>query len=274
MEIDLSQEVRILNVTTELLESAVNGAICQFYTNDNAVVSEVQPRDQIAQKYFYVLLLELFHTNNISTRFVPAASKEDSLLTLIRRVTDNPLLSGRTQNVTRLSERSQQFLDWLNCEFSHELYSAKVGKVLPIKMRRADALYLIGNRCKHALTRSNSITRKLVQAYRSSGTVISEDEEVLVLEDIDSWFLANFGGYHFTKICELCSNLYHAIIEYVRPEHVSRGKRGPDGVVRSYDPPSSLTGSAHRVEFHDLLQKVGTPRLPIIETTSYLTLRY
>ena len=192
---------------------------------------------------------------------------------LIRRVTESPQLSNVPENVERLAKRSQQFLDWLSHEFSYNLYSANVAKEVCIRLSRQDVLYLVGNRCKHSLTRSNAITQKLVQTYKTSGIEIAEDEETLLLDDIDTWFFDDFCGYHFTKICELCSNLYHAIIEYVRPEYISCARRD-GGMIRSYDVPSALTRSDHISEFYELMNRVGNPWIPIIQTPTCFALRY
>lgn len=269
--LDLPQEVRVLNVTTELVESAVNHLICCFYKNDDDVVIEVKPKNEIEKKYFYVLLLEF--VAGVNTEMIPAKNDGDNLLTLIRRITENPQLSTQTDNVKRLSERSQQFIDWLSHEFSYDLHSVNIRTKVCIRISRKDTLYLVGNRCKHSLTRSNAITKKLLQIYRASGITIPKEEETLVLEDIDNWFLTDFCGYHFTKICELCSNLYHAIIEYVRPEYESQAKR-EGGAVRSYDVPGTLTRSDCISEFYELLNKVGNPWVPIIQTPQIHTLRY
>ena len=115
--------------------------------------------------------------------------------------------------------------------------------------------------------------QKLVQKYRESGVETTKGEEALVLEDIDHWFFDDFCGYHFTKICELCSNLYHAIIEYVRPEYQAWEKR-ESGLVHSYDLPSTLTRSDYISEFYELLNKVRIPWVPVIQTEQMLTFRY
>lgn len=269
--IDLAQEVRVLNATTEIVESAVNHLICCFYKNDDDVVTEVKPKNVIEKKYFYVLLLELFST--VNRGLIPGKNDRDNLLTLIQRIAEEPQLSTHIDNVKRLSKRAQQFIEWINHEFEYDIYSADIGKQIRVRITRNEALYLVGNRCKHALTRSNEITRRLVQAYRDSGTQIAKEEETLVLEDIDNWFFDDFCGYHFTKICELCSNLYHAIVEYVRPEYELRANR-KDGVIHSYTVPSNLTRSDHVSEFYELFNKVSNPWVPIIQTGPYLISRY
>lgn len=81
--------------------------------------------------------------------------------------------------------------------------------------------------------------RRLSKKYRESGIEVTEGEETLVLNDIDSWFIDDFCLYHFTKICELCSNLYHAIVEYLRPEYEVR-LRCRDTIGYSYDIPAAL----------------------------------
>jgi hypothetical protein len=269
--LDLPQEIRILNATTDLVASSVNHLLCCFYKDDHDIVVEVKPKDLIEKKYFYILLLEMIA--GVNQQLVPAKYDGDNLLTLIQRIAGSPNLSSAPDNVERLSNRSRQFLDWLSYEFSYNLYSANIGKEICVRLSRKDALYLVGNRCKHSLTRSNAITQKLVRTYRASGVSVADDEEMLLLQDIDNWLFDDFCGYHFTRICEFCSNLYHAIIEYVRPEFISRATR-KNGAIQSYDVPRALTGSDQVCDFHELLNRVAKPWIPVIQTPSYLTLRY
>ena len=50
--IDLSQEIRVLNTTADLIENSVNKLVCTFFTNEFDVVIEVKPNDTIEKKYF------------------------------------------------------------------------------------------------------------------------------------------------------------------------------------------------------------------------------
>lgn len=269
--IDLPQEVRVLNAAAELVESGVNHLICCFYESDDGLITEVKPKDVIEKKYFFVLLLEM--VAGVNKELIPGKDEGDNLLTIIRRITENPQLSNDAVNVGRLAARCQEFLAWLAHEFPYDLYSANLGKNIRVMISRKDVLYLVGNRSKHSLIRSNAIMQKLVQKYRDSGVETTKGEEALVLEDIDHWFFDDFCGYHFTKICELCSNLYHAIIEYVRPEYQARSNP-ESGFVRSCDIPSTLIRSDHISEFYELLGKVRNPWVPVIQTEQMLTLRY
>lgn len=270
--IDLPQEVRVLNTTAELVESMVNHLICCFNESGRGPVTEVRPKDVIQEKYFFVLLLEMF--TPVSAELVPKRGHGECLLTIIRQISDRAqLCSVNAASVKRLGRCSQEFLDWLSHEFTRTLYSQDLGKTVHLTISRRDALYLVGTRCKHTLVRSDRIIRKLVQKYRNSGVAIAEDEEALVLDDIDTWFLEDFGNYHFTKLCELCSNLYHAIIEYVRPEYETRS-RIEGGIARLRDVPAALTRSDHISEFYELFNRVRNPWVPFIRTGRHLTLRY
>lgn len=269
--IDLPQEVRALNAAAELVEAMVNHLICCFSTNIDGLVAVVKPRNVIEEKYFFVLLLEM--SARVNRELIPGAEHGDSLLTIIRQISDTPKLSDNVANARRLRSRSDEFLDWLGHEFARELYSAGLGRNVPVKIAREDALYLVGNRCKHSLVRSNRVMQKLAKKYRESGVEAAEGEEALLLNDIDDWFLDDFCLYHFTRICELCSNLYHAIIEYVRPEYESRVRR-ESGIAYSYEVPPELTRPDHIAEFYELLNRVRNPWVPVIHTERMLTLRY
>lgn len=147
--IDLPQEIRILNVAAELIESMVNHLLCAFNKNDGGLVTEVKPKNLIGQKYFFVLLLEIFC--EINKDLIPGKKGKEGVLEIIRRISEGPNLSNNTANVLRLKSRSQEFLDWLDHEFTYKLDSANLGKNVCVKISRKDVLYLVGNRCKHSL---------------------------------------------------------------------------------------------------------------------------
>lgn len=261
--LDLQHEVRALNAAAELIESTVNHLICCFGKSADGLVTDVMPKGLIEKRYFFVLLLEMLA--GVNKELIPCKNDGDNLLTIILRITENPQLSKDAENVSRLATRSQEFLGWLAQEFICDLYSKNLSKNIHVMISQKDVLYLVGNYCKHSLIRSNVIMQKLVQKYRDSGIEMTKGEETLVLEDIEHWFLDGFCGRHFTKICELCSNLYHAIIEYVRPEYQAQTNRG-SGVVRPYDIPSTLTRSDYISEFCDLLSRVKDPWVPFIQS--------
>lgn len=262
----------MLNVAAELVENMVNHLICCFHESFGGVVTEVKPKGVIEERYFFVLLLELFAP--VSGALVPGKEQGDRLLTVIHRISENPqLYTSNAANVGRLGRRSREFLDWLTHKFAPDLYSTNLGKTIPVTFSRGDALYLVGNRCKHSLVRSDRVIQRLVQKYREGGARLEEGEEALVLHDIDTLLLDDFGTYHFTKICELCSNLYHAIIEYVRPEYEIRVRQNDD-LRWSYDIPTALRRSDYISEFYELFNRVRNPWVPFIQTDPILTLRY
>ena len=209
----------------------------------------------------------------VNKELIPSKDPQDNLLTLIQRIAASPLLSQDTENVARLSRQSQEFLDWLDYEFVYDIYSANIAKNVSVNLSRRDVLYLAGNRCKHVLTRSNHIFEKLIKRYRASGLVVAPDEETSVLYDIDAWLFDDFCSYHFTKLCELCSNLYLAIVEYVRPEHNAR-RTFEGGRLAGYNVPASLTRFDNRSEFYELLHRATNVWRPVIQTPEWLTKKY
>lgn len=269
--IDLSQEIRVLNTTAELIESSVNHMVCTFFKNEVDIVTEVKPKNLIEKKYFFILFLEII--SPVNSEMIPGKEQGDSLLTIVRRICENPILSSDADNTERLAIRSQEFIDWLAHEISYKLYSANLGRDINVKISRNDILYLVGNRCKHTLVRSNRIMSKLAKKYQESGVDTEHDEKALILEDIDNWFFDDFCDYHFTKLCELCSNLYHSIIEYVRPEFNKRLVQ-KDGIMYSYKMPSSLTCSDQKSEFYELFNRVRNVWVPVIQTLDVLIKRY
>jgi hypothetical protein len=268
--IDLSQEIRVLNTTAELIESSVNHMVCTFLKNEADIVTEVKPKNLIEKKYFYILFLEII--SPVNREMIPGKEQGDTLLTIVRRICENPILSNEA-DTKRLAVRSQEFIDWLALEISYKLYSANLGKDVNVMISRNDILYLVGNRCKHTLVRSNRIMSKLAQKYHESGVDTENGAKALILEDIDNWFFDDFCGYHFTKLCELCSNLYHSIIEYVRPEFDKRLVQ-KDEIMYSYKMPPSLTCFDQKSEFYELFNRVRNVWVPVIQTLDILTKRY
>jgi hypothetical protein len=249
----------------------VNYVVCSFGEDRGGIVTGVLPKGTIEKNYFFILLLELF--SPVNAEMLPGKDKGDNLLTLLRRVSQKPCLNTVQNDTDRLNRRVSEFLSWLDHEFDYSIYSQEIGKNVTVTISRREALYLVGNRCKHTLVRSNAVLNKLVKKYRAAGISVLADEEALVLADIDNWFFDDFCGYHFTKLCELCSNLYHSIIEYVRPVYV-KALRLNEGVPAGYDVPSQLSRSDLKSEYYCLMNKVSNPWIPFIETPEVLTLRY
>ena len=267
----MSQEIRVLNCVAELIESSVNYVVCGFGEESGGFVSGVLPKGMIEKNYFFILFLELF--SSVNAEMVPGKDKHDNLLTLLRKVSEKPCLNNVQGDADRLDRRVSEFLSWLDHEFDYRIYSQDIGKHVTVTISRREALYLVGNRCKHTLVRSNTVLAKLVRKYREAGVDLLPDEEALVLADIDNWFLEHFCGYHFTKLCELESNLYHSIIEYVRPAYVKALKL-KNGMLAGYEIPSELERSDLKSEYYSLMNKVGNPWVPVIKTPEVLTRRY
>ena len=97
--------------------------------------------------------------------------------------------------------------------------------------------------------------------------------EILILEDIDNWLFDDFGGYHFTKLCELSTNVYYGIAQYVRPIYVKSLVR-TDEIRYSYKMPDELTEEDSKFECYGLLNQTRSSFLPAIETWEHLEGRY
>jgi hypothetical protein len=231
----------------------------------------VLPKDGTTKKYFFILLLEVIA--GVNKEMIPGKNDGDSLLTLLHRISKAPQLDPDSRSTVALEKSVDEFESWLNYEFEYEIYSANIGKQLKIRLSRKDALYLIGNRCKHSLLRSNSILKKLISIYKNSGVVLDPGTEILILEDIDSWLFDDFGGYHFTKLCELSVKVYYGIVQYVRPIYMKALVRA-DEIRYSYQIPEGLTDEESKFEYYELLNRTRSPFLPAIETWEHLEGRY
>ena len=268
---NIQQEIRVLNSTAELIESYVNYAICCFPEDQTKIVNNVLPKDDTAKKYFYILLLEIIAP--VNREILPDKNQGDNLLNLLQRIVISPKLNCEPESIKVLKKAVEEFLAWLDYEFEYEIYSANIQKEIKINLSRKEALYLIGNRCKHCLPRSNVILRKLLRIYKKSGVTIEPGTEILILEDIDNWLFDDFGGYHFTKLCELSANVYYGIIQYIRPIYEKSFERV--GEIRySYKIPEELNEEDSKYEYYELLNRVRSPFIPAIETWEYLEKRY
>ncbi len=267
----IQQEIRTLNTTTDLIENMVNHEICCFPEGKDEIAKTVLPQNYTSKKYFYVLLLEIFST--VNKEMIPEKDTGDSLIDILKKISLDPKLNSNTDLTNSLNEAATAMTEWLETEFQYDIYSANIAQEITITLSRKEALYLIGNRCKHTLTRSNVILKKLVNIYKKSGVTIDIGTEILLLEDIDTWLLDDFGGYHFTKLCELCSNIYHAINIYVGHEVNSRIRQEGD-VMYSYVVPDTLTHGDERFEFYELLNRFRSPWVPKIQTWDALLEKY
>jgi hypothetical protein len=268
---NIAQEIRVLNSSVDLITSYVNYLICCFPEDRTKVVTTVLPKDITAKRYFYILLLDV--VAGVNKELIPDKSDGEGVLGLLDRICQSPNLDKEERNISALKASVAEFLTWLDHSFVYDIYSANIGKQVAVSFTRKEALYLIGNRCKHSLLRSNAILTKLVKLYKDSGVEIDPGEEIQLIEDVDTWLFDDFGGYHFTKICELSSKVYWGIIQYVRPVYdKSIVKR--DGRLYSFDIPVALVDDQSKFEFYELLNRVGTPFLPKIQTDKYLQDKY
>ena len=264
---DIKQEIRALNASAELIESCVNYSVCCFPEDRTKIVAVVLPQNHIAKKYFYILLLEVIAGVNVE--MIPSKNNGDSLLELLRKIAISPQLGIDISNARRLLLAVESFISWLNHEFEYEIYSENIGKEIRIRLTRRDALYLIGNRSKHSLLRSNEILKKMIAIYNNSGVVLDVGTELLILTDIDNWLFDDFGGYHFTKLCELSSEIHHGIMEYIIPIWRQR-LEWIDDIRYAYQIPPSLTEEESKFEFYELLNRAISPWMPTIKTWNFL----
>ncbi|MFA5924874.1 MAG: hypothetical protein WC856_26930 [Methylococcaceae bacterium] len=264
---NIQQEIRVLNSSVELIESYVNYAVCCFPENRTELVKTILPKDSTAKKYFYILLLEIIA--GVNKEIVAGKNDGDSMLKLLHRISISPQLDCKSKNTAALKKSVEEFISWLDHEFVYEIYSTNIGKELKIKLSRKDAIYLIGNRCKHSLLRSNAILKKIVNIYKNSGVALDPGTEILILEDIDNWLFDDFGGYHFTKLCELSAKVYYGIIQYIRPIYAQCLEK-LDEIKYSYKMPKELTEEESKFEYYELLNRTRSPFIPAIETCEYL----
>ena len=268
---NIQQEIRVLNTAVELITNYVNYAICSFPEDRTVIAKTVLPKDNTAKKYFFILLIEVIA--GVNKELIPTKEDGDSLLRLLHKISEFPILGDNPNSTKALKKSVEEFESWLNHEFEYDIYSANIGKELKIKLTRKDAIYLIGNRCKHSLVRSNAILKKITKIYNQSGASLDPGTEVLVLEDIDTWLFDDFGGYHFTKLCELSSKVYYGIVQYIRPIYEEALVK-EDDTRYSYITPQEVTEQESKFEFYELLNQTRAPFLPPIETWEHLVGRY
>ena len=266
-----SEEIRALNSVTDLIENIVNYSVCMLPDNKNEIAKTILPKDHISKKYFFILYLELFA--GVNREMIPGKEDGDSLIDILNKISLDPVLNENPKDAIALKKATNEFNMWISTEFEYDIYSANIQQNIKIKLTRKDALYLIGNKSKHTLSRSNTIIKKLVNIYKESGVILEPHNEILLLEDIDTWLLDDFGGYHFTMLCELCSNIYHAIHEYIVPVIMYRVKKVDDLRYKT-DLPEYLIKDDEIFEFHELLGRYMRPWLPKIQTWDALNKKY
>ena len=268
---DIQEEIRILNSSVDLITNYINYSICSFPDDQSKLVCTVLPKNNTAKKYFYILLLELIA--GVNKEIIQGKKNGENLLDLLERISINPKLDNKRTNIEPLKQSVENFQKWLDHEFEYKIYSQNISKNLTINLMRKDALYLIGNKCKHSLLRSNMILEKLLKIYRDSGVKIDTGTEILILEDIDNWLFDDFGGYHFTKLCELSSKVYYEIVHYLHPVYERSILKENNGRY-SYKIPAEITKEESKFEFYELLNRIRSPFLPIIKTSKHLERKY
>jgi len=268
---NIQQEVRILNTTVELITTYLNYAICSFPDDRKQIVTTVLPQDNTAKKYFFILLFEV--VAGVNKELVSDKDNGDNLLDLLYKVSNAPKLEINSTYTTALRKSVEDFIEWVNHEFEYVIYSANLGRELKIKLTRKEALYLIANRHKHPITRSNALLNKLIKIYNLNGADLDLGSGIIALEDINTWLFDDFGGYHFTKLCELSVNVYHGIVEYLRPVF-DKVIFIEDNIKYSYKIPDGITQEVSKSEFYALLNAIRSPFLPKIETCESIVRKY
>ncbi|MDD9802720.1 MAG: hypothetical protein OXU78_04520 [Deltaproteobacteria bacterium] len=264
-----SREICILKSAIDLIEGYVNRSVCFIPSIDP--ITQIRPNGTIEMKYFYILVLELISYIKSKELHI----KKKSLLMLLKDVSRDPQLKSDRPNTDRLRKSTDAFIQWLQFEFEHgawEMDSVDIEK--PIKMSRHDALYLIGNRCKHILPRSDAILRKLREIYRENEIDGKHETDDMLLQQIDVWLMGDFDAYHFTKVCELSADVYYGIVEYVEslPRETALHITG----LPIYRCPDGLDyGDETKDEYSSLLHSVGRKFIPKnIKTCESLQKKY
>lgn len=261
----MKEEVRILNASAGLIENYVNCRVCCFPEDREKIINTVLPQNGIAKEYFYILLLEMISPVNIE--MIENKNNGDSLVTLLKTITVSPKL-GSVSDIVRLSSAVNKLISWLDYEFEYPIYSNNLGREIKVKFKNEEIIYLIGNRYKHSIVRLNKVRNKMVAIYKKSGVELNIEEELLILGDIETWLFDDFGGYCFTKPCELSSEIYHGIMEYIKPikETRIRYPEPSDKIFYEYTIPVEPTEKESKFEFYELLNRTRNIWMPRIKT--------
>jgi len=264
------REICILKSAIDLIKGYVNRSVC--FIPDIDPITQIRPNDAtIGMRYFYILVLELISYIRSKELHI----EKTSLLTLLNEVSRDPQLKSEHPNTDRLRNSTDTFIEWLKFEFEHEAWEMDgVDLEKPIKMSRHDALYLIGNRCKHILPRSDAVLRKLREIYIENEMDGKHETDDILLQQIDVWLMGDFDAYHFTKVCELSADVYYGIVEYAEslPRDIQKHICG----FRFYQCPSYLgyDDETKRV-YIELLNSVSSPFIPKnIKTCESLQKKY
>jgi len=134
---NIQQEIRTLNTTTDLIESMVNYEICCLPEDKSKVAKTVLPQTHTAKKYFFILLLELFST--VNNEMIPEKNKGDSLIDILRKISIEPQLNNDKNLTESLNNSTTEIIEWLETEFQYDIYSANIAKEITITLSRKQA---------------------------------------------------------------------------------------------------------------------------------------
>jgi hypothetical protein len=112
---NIQQEIRTLNTSVDLITNYVNYAICCFPEDRTEIVKTVLPKDSTAKKYFFILLLEVIA--GVNKELIPVKEDGDSLLNLLQKIADSPILENNINYTKALKKSVDDFENWLNHEF-------------------------------------------------------------------------------------------------------------------------------------------------------------
>ena len=263
-------EAVVLSTCLDIIEDLLSNEIVTYYKDINGIITETKPRDYLQKRLFSIIILEL--TTGIDNSIIGRSNI--SPIEYLKFIGQEPLLGNRTKGKKILS-RAISFDKWLKKEFNYRIYSS-MGKHVRFNMSREDMLYYCGNRKKHSILGLGRAAKKLKAIYENRGILVSGNEYINILNDIENWLYDDVFSYHFTKICELLNNIYNAIIEYSIPIY-KKSFIKLDNLKYKYDIPTEIQDNLARDHYYNLLNRIWHKKnLSIIniKTDKWLTLRY
>lgn len=265
---NIEQEVIILKVVKELIDSMVNFELMSLEGNDPA--SNIIFKSSTHQKFFNIILVDF-----LSCTDKKGPIKQTSYLGGLREISNNPNFDYNN-SVHHLKVATQEFKDWLEQEVKVGVWLPSIDKKTKLEITRFRFLKMTGNISKHNYLRAVDVAEELKNILAKSGITVDIDEALLTLAEFYERFHTDILNYHSSTIAEFLNNIRWGIYDYLQPEYKrSIVWEGGDPPKYHYTYPKDIQANFAKACYWELMNEVcREPYMRKFKVTKWLKIRY
>ncbi len=161
-------------------------------------------------------------------------------------------------NSIKYLENSVKELDiWLKHKTKIKLWLPTISIEVTIELDRLDLIAILGNYCKHNLSRLTGISQKIHSILDNNGYSIEIDQIPLALNDFREHLQENYFIHYGTWLCEMLNNIRWGIQDYLYPIYsASYTKDSPNDIRYRYVYPTDIINEIPKSWFWRLMNNI------------------